>query len=502
MPCKFGDPDGGTSVTCYIPIERRVGGKNPSQRKSFHGVLMGYETNSPAYRVWDIAARKIRVVSYNFTICHEGFYPFKEKANWPSECVGDPAYFSPKCGGVFSSAEWKKYDYDEEESMEARSDRCLFNHPWPEPQQVSLETQATGCVTPAKEPRITGPAWCQIETQCLTDSLKNQLQGTIHPDFNSGVNGVEMAPHAYDTRSKQKEREKEEKNKNAVNDSRAENSPGLPNFENSTQKHTAFSPPTSKLLIDAPESKMIGSTKFFDQGEAQPSKTHQFWSQVLSRYNVGNFLRTASPILSISSTPNSEEFLDKPVGIPPPKTLREARLCPWWPQYKKAAKIEFDGHQKSGTWKLVPKSSIPPGRSLLRGKWVFDDKRDESGKIVKFKARFVAMGFTQKYGIDYQETFAGGKSFRIMLVILNEDPSHEMDHWDVRMAFTQAKLEEEIYMHQPELFEENPEEMVCRLIKSLYGLKQAAKNWREMLKKMFLAAGFTPLFCDPCVYVR
>ena len=69
----------GTSVTCYIPVDRRVGGKNPSQRKSFHGVLMGYEANSPAYRVWDIEARKMRVVSYNFTIAHEGFYPLTSR---------------------------------------------------------------------------------------------------------------------------------------------------------------------------------------------------------------------------------------------------------------------------------------------------------------------------------------------------------------------------------------------------------------------------------------
>ena len=69
------------------------------------------------------------------------------------------------------------------------------------------------------------------------------------------------------------------------------------------------------------------------------------------------------------------------------------------------------------------------------------DKRRKDGRILKFKARFVAMGFSQKYGVDYQETFAGvvvGKSFRIMLAMLNEDPTHEMDHWDVKMAFTQA----------------------------------------------------------------
>ena len=215
--------------------------------------------------------------------------------------------------------------------------------------------------------------------------------------------------------------------------------------------------------------------------------------------SMGNF--TAVKISPIEKVP-LDPFL-KPVGIPPPATLREARLSPWWPQYQIAAGVEYDGHIKNGTWELVEKSSIPRGKNILRGKWVFDDKRDEKGKILKFKARYVAMGFTQKKGIDYTETFAGvviGKSFRTMLIILNECPTFEMEHWDIKMAFTQAPIEEEIFMYQPELFENDSENFVCRLKKSLYGLKQAGKNWSDMLREMFREVGFFTFFSDPCVY--
>ena len=106
--------------------------------------------------------------------------------------------------------------------------------------------------------------------------------------------------------------------------------------------------------------------------------------------------------------------------------------------------------------------------------------------MLKYKARFVAMGNTQKFGVDFEETFAGvvvAKSFRIMLAILNEDPTHEMEHWDVKMDFTQAVLEEEIFMYQPEGFEKGKDnEFVCRLKKSLYGLRQSAYNWQKLLK--------------------
>ena len=94
------------------------------------------------------------------------------------------------------------------------------------------------------------------------------------------------------------------------------------------------------------------------------------------------------------------------------------------------------------------------------------------------KARFVAMGFMQKKGIDYEETFAGvmiGKSFRTMLIILNESKNFEFEHWDIKMAFTQATLTEEIFMYQPESFVVG-DDMISRLKKSLYGLKQAAKK--------------------------
>jgi len=77
---------------------------------------------------------------------------------------------------------------------------------------------------------------------------------------------------------------------------------------------------------------------------------------------------------------------------------------------------------------------VPRGKNILRGKWVFDDKRDERGRLVKYKARFVAKGYTQQYGEDYEDTFAGvviAKSFRIMLSMLNADATNDMEHWGV-----------------------------------------------------------------------
>jgi hypothetical protein len=214
--------------------------------------------------------------------------------------------------------------------------------------------------------------------------------------------------------------------------------------------------------------------------------------------NIANMVELPSlPIVDV------KDPFSKPIGIMPPKTLWEARISPWWKEYRAAAQKEYDGHLKSGTWLVVPRETVPPGKNILRGKWVFDDKRDQLGKIVKFKARFVAMGCTQRAGEDYGETFAGvvvGKSFRTMLAFLAIDPEMEIEHWDVRMAFTQAPLADELWMEEPEEFTTPKKGMVLKLLKSLYGLKQAAHNWAIFLREIIFTVGLKAIFSDPCVY--
>ena len=79
---------------------------------------MGYENGSPAYRIWDLEARKIRIIFYNFVICHEGYYPFREKVNWHPNCFDDPSTFSPIVDGVLATREWKKFNFDADDANE------------------------------------------------------------------------------------------------------------------------------------------------------------------------------------------------------------------------------------------------------------------------------------------------------------------------------------------------------------------------------------------------
>ena len=85
---------------------------------------------------------------------------------------------------------------------------------------------------------------------------------------------------------------------------------------------------------------------------------------------VGNFLKAGDVGNFDLALP-----MEKPLAIEPPATLGEARRSPWWPQYKAAMGVELDGHAENKTWTVVPRSTMPRGTNLIRGKWVFDDRK-------------------------------------------------------------------------------------------------------------------------------
>jgi hypothetical protein len=148
------------------------------------------------------------------------------------------------------------------------------------------------------------------------------------------------------------------------------------------------------------------------------------------------------------------------------------------------------------TWDLV---ELPPGRTAIKGKWVYKYKRNGT-----FKGRWVAKGYSQIYGIDYLDTFAPvakWDSIRLLLSIgaMEDLEIHQMD---VSTAFLNGILNEEIYVEQPEGFiKKGSERLVCRLNKSIYGLKQAPLVWNEHLNKTLLSLNFVRCKDDPCVYI-
>lgn len=162
---------------------------------------------------------------------------------------------------------------------------------------------------------------------------------------------------------------------------------------------------------------------------------------------------------------------------------------------------EYNSLIKIETWELV---QPPAGRTPVSCKWVFKLKLDKTGQVSRYKARLVARGLSQKYKIDYDETFSPtlrAETIRCLLILAFEYKLH-MLQMDVKTAFLHGLLEAEIFMTQPEGYIKGNANMVCRLKKAIYGLKQASRSWNEVFTNFLKEFNLKQLYTDCCVFAN
>lgn len=186
-------------------------------------------------------------------------------------------------------------------------------------------------------------------------------------------------------------------------------------------------------------------------------------------------------------------------SVEDPTSYKEAMQETEW---EKAMQTEVDAIEKNKTWVMT---DLPPGQKVIGLKWVYKLKKDTDGKVVKHKARLVAKGYVQKYGIDFEEVFAPVtrmETVRLLLALAAKN-GWEVHHMDVKSAFLNGEIQEEVYVSQPEGFEKRGEEhKVYRLLKALYGLRQAPRAWYARLRKCLEGLGFEKCPYEHAVYVK
>nr|CAE01974.2 OSJNBb0051N19.3 [Oryza sativa Japonica Group] len=162
---------------------------------------------------------------------------------------------------------------------------------------------------------------------------------------------------------------------------------------------------------------------------------------------------------------------------------------------------ELENFERNKVWTLV---EPPSGHNIIGTKWVFKNKQNEDGLIVRNKARLVAQGFTQVEGLDFDETFAPVARIEAIRLLLAFAASKgfKLYQMDVKNVFLNGFIQEEVYVKQPPGFE-NPDfpNHVFKLSKSLYGLKQAPRAWYDRLKNFLLSKGFTMGKVDKTLFV-
>ncbi|GKA44132.1 retrotransposon protein, putative, ty1-copia subclass [Tanacetum coccineum] len=167
-----------------------------------------------------------------------------------------------------------------------------------------------------------------------------------------------------------------------------------------------------------------------------------------------------------------------------------------------AMNAEIQSMMDNMVWVLV---DLPPGCKTVGSKWLFKKKTDMDGIVHVYKARLVSKGYTQLYGVDYEETLSLVAKIRAIRILISIAAYYDYEIWqmDVKTAFLNGYLDEDIYMVQPEGFvDPNHPRKVCKLQRSIYGLKQASRSWNKRFDEEIKRFGFAQNLDEPCVYQK
>ena len=184
-----------------------------------------------------------------------------------------------------------------------------------------------------------------------------------------------------------------------------------------------------------------------------------------------------------------------------PSCYAQAISSPDSTSWKRAMDEEIHSLESNDTYELT---ALPHNREVVGGKWVYTIKSGPNSEQT-YKARFVAKGYSQIPGVDYHETFAPTARMSSIRVLIQHAAQNNMvvHQMDVKAAYLNAPIDCDIYVEQPKGYEKvgkNGEKLVCKLNKSLYGLKQSGRNWNETIHDYLSKEGFVQSLADPCVY--
>ncbi|KAM0002197.1 putative RNA-directed DNA polymerase [Helianthus debilis subsp. tardiflorus] len=266
-----------------------------------------------------------------------------------------------------------------------------------------------------------------------------------------------------------------------------ETSPNVPEQAHSLDPHSAARPkrtrtqPSYLKQYDVKLPPSLDVEHSHPGSEKNPSTVHS-----LSHFvSYDNFSNSHKAFLSAITSNNEPKFFGQ--------AIRD-------PKWIDAMKAEIQALEQNQTWTL---EDLPDGKRAIDSKWVYKIKYKPNGDIERYKARLVAKGFTQLEGIDFHDTFAPVAKLvtvRTLLAVAVKRGWHT-HQLDVNNAFLHGDLDEDIYMKVPQGFQKEGDNRVCKLNKSLYGLKQASRNWYQKFTTSLQNLGFKSSKADHSLFL-
>lgn len=249
----------------------------------------------------------------------------------------------------------------------------------------------------------------------------------------------------------------------------------------------------SNVTMNSSGSSSSGSNSFVDADDSQTDEPNAGDGSAICDVTQRNVIQ--------SRLRTREQSIDSAMlAIYEPQSYNDAMKTPEKDQWVDAMREEYVSLVKNNTWCLV---DLPKGEPVIDNRWVFKVKMNTDDSIDRFKARLVARGFTQVHGVNYTETFSPVVRFSSIRSILALAAKKKMTlrQFDIKTAFLNGDLSETVYMKQPIGFSDGTSK-VCKLNKSLYGLKQASRCWNKKFTHFIKLFEFVQSEADPCVFIR
>ncbi|GJW68388.1 retrovirus-related pol polyprotein from transposon TNT 1-94 [Tanacetum coccineum] len=267
----------------------------------------------------------------------------------------------------------------------------------------------------------------------------------------------------------------------------------VPNVNEASSSHNVFDERLEDAYFDA-------STSFHDPSNVhtfyQPYPHEKKWTKNHPLNKIIGDLK--SSVCTRGQLENSCLFACLLSSIEPANVAEALKDADW----VSAMQDELDQFARLKVWRLVPR---PEGKTIIKTKWIFKNKKDESSLVIRNKARLVAVGYCQQEGIDYDETFAPVARIEAIRLFLAYAAHKDFTvfQMDVKTAFLNGILKEEVYVGQPPGFvsKQYPDH-VYALDKALYGLKQAPRAWYDVLSKFLVDSGFQKGSIDTTLFIK